>query len=313
MAEWFRRLTRRAAGHVAAGLSATGAEPVGPALPLLAADTPESRKALGEFRRRTLLPYQEFHTRIFAAEVGGDLNRSLHPDDTFTKRGKENFVAGHAAVGVLKLALWLGLKAPEEVRSVLDFGGGFGRVTRFLRRSFPNAEVWHCDIDPRMGEFVAREFGARTFSVPKNIGELEPSHFPARFDLIWLGSIFTHTSRADMLRLLGLFAGLQDAGGIIVFTTDGQYMVDRMRLGMRNGELSVQPAETIREFHETGHCFRASRPAVAAGIKWGRALYSRAGLDAVGREVADRYELIGYMPRASFGKQDVTAYRRIGA
>ena len=49
----------------------------------------------------------------------------------------------------------------QEVRRVLDFGCGHGRVMRVLRAAFPDAELVACDIDQDAVSFCAETFGAR--------------------------------------------------------------------------------------------------------------------------------------------------------
>lgn len=91
-----------------------------------------------------------------------------------------------------------------EPSRILDFGCGYGRVLRVICKEFPAARVTACDVDREAAEFCARTFGAVCA-----YSSVEPSQvrFEERFDLVWVGSVFTHIDTSaweGMLRALAL-------------------------------------------------------------------------------------------------------------
>jgi SAM-dependent methyltransferase len=73
----------------------------------------------------------------------------------------------------------------SSVRRILDIPCGHGRVARYLRAGFPNAEMFFCEIDKSAADFCPREFGGTAvYSRP----ELTEIDIPGDLDLIWIGS-----------------------------------------------------------------------------------------------------------------------------
>ena len=86
------------------------------------------------------------------------------------------------------------LKASSPPPRILDFPCGHGRVLRYLRAEFPQAEITACDLLRDGVDFCAANFGAiPVYSDP------DPSRIGLprdAFDLIWVGSLFTHFDAA---------------------------------------------------------------------------------------------------------------------
>jgi SAM-dependent methyltransferase len=133
---------------------------------------------------------------------------------------------------------------------ILDFGCGHGRVLRALRAEFPNARITACDIDQDAVDFCVRTFGAEgVYSSP----DPREVRFDQEFDLMWLGSVFTHLNLSAWERLLRLLAGSLALGGLVVFTTAGASCAQRLRDGEVNLSLEPEAIESmLRGFDESG-------------------------------------------------------------
>ncbi|HEX8244530.1 MAG TPA: class I SAM-dependent methyltransferase [Longimicrobium sp.] len=113
----------------------------------------------------------------------------------------------------------------REVRTILDMPSGYGRVLRFLVRRFPGAEVYASELQVDAVRFCADTFGAKpVFSSP----DFDGLSLETRFDLIWCGSLVTHLDAAPTLGLLRFFARQLAPGGLLVFTTLGDYAAGRV-------------------------------------------------------------------------------------
>jgi SAM-dependent methyltransferase len=107
-----------------------------------------------------------------------------------------------------------------NVRTVLDLPCGHGRVLRHLRAFFPHAEIHACDLDEAGVEFCADVLGAIPIVSQSRLDEVR---FPARYDLIWVGSLFTHVSEAVASEMLTSLSGLLSERGIVVATFHGRW------------------------------------------------------------------------------------------
>jgi SAM-dependent methyltransferase len=134
---------------------------------------------------------------------------------------------------------------------ILDFGCGYGRVLRFLRAAYPGAEVFCTDMDAEGLGFCAHHFNVFGFRTDLEKG---PEWVAARFDVIWVGSVFTHLDVPNCERLLKHLAAFLAPGGVVVFTTHGEYAV-RM---MRNGSVAYRLerdvlGQIVADCERTGH------------------------------------------------------------
>jgi SAM-dependent methyltransferase len=128
----------------------------------------------------------------------------------------------------------------ESVRSVLDFGCGCGRVTRYWE-SFPGA-VAGSDVNARAIDWCRENLGFAAF---ERNALAPPLAFDASsFDLVYALSVFTHLTaelqlawRDEVLRVLR-------PGGVLLLTTHGRSYVPRLDEGERarfeRGELVVR-------------------------------------------------------------------------
>lgn len=79
-------------------------------------------------------------------------------------------------------------KHTADAQSVLDFGSGYGRVSRFLPFFFPDAKIHVSEVKPDALLFQKEEFG---FQIVAHSPFAES--FPKQsFDVIIAGSVFTH-------------------------------------------------------------------------------------------------------------------------
>jgi len=123
----------------------------------------------------------------------------------------------------------------SQLRTILDFPSGHGRVLRFLRAAFPDAVITACDIDRDAVDFCARTFDARpTYST----ADLTSVVLNGTYDLIWCGSLLTHMHASQWDQLLRLFSGHLSESGMLVFTTHSRTNANKLRSKQTNLGLS---------------------------------------------------------------------------
>ncbi len=159
---------------------------------------------------------------------------------------------GRRALACIELAQMLAGKPPPE--TILDLPSGHGRVLRFLRAAFPNAEITACDVQADAVAFCRKAFGALPAVAPADPGELRSDR---TFDLIWCGSLFTHMPLKRCRALLRFFAGSLAPDGLLVFTASGRRMAALLD---RRPQLLGIPSDQLdrlkRDFVESGFAYQ---------------------------------------------------------
>ena len=119
----------------------------------------------------------------------------------------------------------LGAAGTRPPRRILDLPSGHGRVLRFLAKRFPDALITACDIDEDGVEFCVQAFGAQgVYSRP----DLDGLFLDDEYDLIWCGSLVTHLDAGRIAALLRFFARHLAPDGVVVFTTHGEFVAQRL-------------------------------------------------------------------------------------
>jgi SAM-dependent methyltransferase len=184
-------------------------------------------------------------------ELPGVITTISPSDGMFSGDREHYFWAGRSALECVRLGLQLAGRT--EVRSILDFPCGHGRVLRALRAAFPNAGLAACDLDRDGVDFCARTFGATPLYSHVDPGSIR---IDGSFDLIWVGSLFTHLDVDRWEGFLGLFRSVLAPGGVLLFTTAGRFVVQELRRGVGRLGLSPSGVEAIlASFDARGYGF----------------------------------------------------------
>lgn len=161
--------------------------------------------------------------------------RTLSPHEQMSFAGLDHyFKVGRSALDCIRDGLRAAGKEeagdpPFGVRTILDLPCGQGRVLRWLRSAFPDAEIAACDMSREGVDFCEETFGAvPIYSVD------DPEEIPLprdHYDLIWVGSLFTHLDGPKWGRFLRVYQQALRPGGVLIFTTHGtraqKYMASR--------------------------------------------------------------------------------------
>jgi SAM-dependent methyltransferase len=138
--------------------------------------------------------------------------------DNETMIDKWYFQVGRSAVEVI-VASCLASNI-QKVERVLDLPCGHGRVLRHLVHLFPGAKFDACDLDMGGVDFCATTFGANAIYSRPDLTEV---NFCAMYDVIWVGSLFTHTSEDITRRWMAHLAKYLNPNGIVVATLHGRW------------------------------------------------------------------------------------------
>jgi hypothetical protein len=119
---------------------------------------------------------------------------------------------------------------------------------RHLVHFFPDAEHHACDLDKEGLEFCRTTFGATAVQSSEDLTQVI---FPATYDVIWIGSLFSHTSRQVTKRWMAHLAKFLSPKGIIVATLHGRWCEHVYKVYPYIASDSW--AALLREYRETGH------------------------------------------------------------
>ena len=159
----------------------------------------------------------------------------IAPTDGMAKNTPEQyFTVGASAASVIARSLAAARKPVGEVRRILDYACGYGRVLRWLKADYPNAYLLGVDADGKAAASAHDVLGVDTRKL--DIGLTQKLDEP--FDLIWVGSLFTHLSESESRRVLAYLRDHLTKDGVLVFTTHGSYVANRIETGEKTYNLS---------------------------------------------------------------------------
>lgn len=221
-------------------------------------------------------------------------------DDIYYWMGKTGLDSIHAILNTINE------NEPITVKKILDFPSGYGRVMRFIRYAFPSTEITACDIDKIAVNFCSEKFGAIPIYSTENINELEIN---TKYDLIWVGSLFTHLTEDSANELFVLLHSLLAPGGILIFTIAGEFVFNLATDGEHRG-LPEETIPTIQaDFKKSGFAFGAYKQGIVEESNYGRTFISKSWLDNKIKDFSDLVEL-AYIHRGYARRQDVIGWRK---
>jgi hypothetical protein len=156
-------------------------------------------------------------------EMRSQVNETIAPHDAMFAGNLRHYLScGRSALTVIAAAIELaGLPPPA---SILDFGAGAGRVTRWLSAAFASANISACDLRSQDMDFLRKAFGITAWVVDRDVRALSVS---GQYDVIWLGSVITHLSADNTRELMTRLAGCCTDGGLIIASFHGRRAIER--------------------------------------------------------------------------------------
>jgi SAM-dependent methyltransferase len=110
-------------------------------------------------------------------------------------------------------------QAPQP-GAILDFGGGAGRVTRWLRAAFPDAVLEVADLPGPNLDFQKQVLGTATWESSIEFASLSA---PRAYDLIWAGSVITHLRELDSVALMRKLYSWLTPNGLVIASFHGRF------------------------------------------------------------------------------------------
>jgi trans-aconitate methyltransferase len=224
-----------------------------------------------------------------------DIDKTLSPQDHMYNTGPDwYFSVGTDGINVIFRAL--AISNLGTVNRILDLPCGHGRVARHLRAAFPQADITFADIDTDAVDFCARQFGGRgVYSQP----DLSQVALGDGYDLIWIGSLFTHVDEARAETWLRHLCRRLSERGMVIATLHGNWTKEVHRTyGAIIGD--AEWVQVMAGYEATGWGYARYPGPDDYGISLCRASAAIA--------MASRIEgtrILGYQERAWAGNHDV--------
>jgi SAM-dependent methyltransferase len=135
----------------------------------------------------------------------------------------------------------------SDVESVIDFGCGYGRVTRWLPTVLSPDKVTACDVQAEGVRWCAAEFGVRPLVGQPNIAD---THFDT-YDVLFAISVATHVSPGRLGVLFRTLMRIINPGGVVIFSTHGPISAQTA------GRIKeyIDPQKVLSDLDQTGSAF----------------------------------------------------------
>lgn len=235
---------------------------------------------------------------LFAGYLRAQIDDCISPSETMHNQWYMPVgVSAARAIYSACVTSWIG-----KVSSVLDLPCGHGRVLRHLVKLFPDARFDAADLDRDGVDFCAKRFGARPVYSEEDLTHVD---FGKKYDVIWVGSLFTHLPRGRTKAWLEHLTKFLADGGIMVATFHGRYSALK---GAEFGYITPACWKRIREGYETTGYGYTDYPAEHGYVQlecgYGVSLSKPATIIDEAMSIPE-VRVFGYAERGWAGHQDV--------
>lgn len=138
-------------------------------------------------------------------------NHIIHYQGDTDKAVQSYFEVGALAARKVKALV------PHEVGEILDFGSGYGRMSRFLPHYFPQSNISVSEVKEVAMHFQKEQLGFTTYPHTESADSLE---LPQQ-ELIIAISVFTHLPESACKDWINKLSDALQANGKLVFTFNG--------------------------------------------------------------------------------------------
>jgi 2-polyprenyl-3-methyl-5-hydroxy-6-metoxy-1,4-benzoquinol methylase len=201
-------------------------------------------------------------TDVYINDILAKLNKTISQDDVMYLHNcniDHYLWCGESALKILLATISLAEAKPPE--TVLDFGAGAGRVSRWLTAALPNSKIHACDVRDQDMEFLRSSLGIEAWTIGTNIHTLT---LPGRYDLVWAGSVVTHLRESDSRQLIDKLLSYCKPGGLLVLSFHGRRAIENGAAPYAIGVNAWHQVE--RDYFDKGYGYADYEGQVGYGI-----------------------------------------------
>jgi SAM-dependent methyltransferase len=195
--------------------------------------------------------------RTMTAEIRAAA-QNAHPIGDFpiseseTMQFKHRFVYDAQGKSAAKLLSHAACLAGVDVRSILDFPCGHGRIMRAFRAGWPDCRILACDLDRRGVDFCAKTFNAEPLYSDVDLSKVA---LKEQVDVVWIGSLLNHLDKDEWPAVFDFAERSLREGGLLLATYAGALVAELVR---HDGHQAIPPDEIERalgDYERTGFGF----------------------------------------------------------
>jgi SAM-dependent methyltransferase len=248
-------------------------------------------------------------TFTISGDPGRPILETIAPDDGMYDREvsphdalRHYFDVGRSALTCIRIALAAANRS--TVNTILDLPCGHGRVLRTLRAAYPEASIHACDLLTAGVEFCRANLNA--VAIPSH-PDPKKVKLKGPYDLIWVGSLFTHFDTKQWKPFLELLHGSLSPNGVCVFTTHGTFAASLIRKGVTGYGLT-DPGRLLPPFEKTGFAYAHYGTTPEYGI-------SMSSVSWVANQINQlpNAQIVSVIEQGWATHQDVFAWRKVEA
>ena len=234
----------------------------------------------------------------------------IHPNDFMFDHASPEEVASYAeragnVVANIEASLAAGDRRFDDIERWLDFGCGYGRVSRFLVERVPPDRIWASDVAHEAVDFCRSEFGVNPLYSRPDLEALELESF----DFVFAISVLSHLNERNSRALLRVIGDALRPKGIAMFTTHGHRSLENP--GLYGAEFGERRDDIARAVEARGMTFLPY--AFSGGDDYGMAWHAKEWVEKTVAELhGHAVRLVRFVPHGLDGHQDVFAFQRVG-
>jgi len=224
-------------------------------------------------------------------------------DEMFAGDKAHYFGVGESALRCIQAGMFSANKQSDTVHRILDLPCGHGRVMRFLKASFPQAQLTACDLNRGAVDFCAKTFGAQPVYSNTDVSRISVG---GTFDLIWCGSLLTHLRPEGCSDFVRFFDSLLNPGGLAIFTLHGRWVerslaTGRYKYGLRDEDVH----NLLQQYYRTGFGYADYPGTTGYGISVSSPSFVQSELISL-----PLLKLVGYHEKGWDNHQDVVCLQK---
>ncbi len=237
-----------------------------------AISTAVENKLKAEFALNTVNLTTHKNDIMFAVHL---FEHRFHPEQALYSHFK---VGARTAITLKDLCQQSGL----QPKNILDFGSGYGRVSRFLPEQFPSARIVVSEVKEQALAFQKQHFGFSGEAHSQASASLKAEHF----DLIFALSVFTHLPETAFINWLEKLIALLNPEGILIFTFNNGND-PKFRESFTNQNFSYQRASEDSKFSFVSDSLKDTQ-------EYGNTFISHQFLERLLKREGLSYQFLGY-------------------
>lgn len=206
----------------------------------------------------------------------------------------------------------------SRCENILDFGCGWGRITRFFLRDLDPTGIWGVDCIPSIVEFCKQTNRWCNFQA---VSTTPPTTFPDNmFDVIYSYSVFSHLSEDIHQRWISEFERILKPGGLLIATTRGREFIEFCSSLREQGDLSSSShlaglsssfqntQQVLLDYDEGKYCHHPT----GGGFELDKSFYGETCIprDYVLKHWTRHFTFVDYLAERAIEEQNVIVVRK---